>query len=54
MKKDNFWSMMNKGLKVNNNYQSTRRSSVKETREADLHNHKYKEDIGGNESNYKR
>lgn len=52
VKKD-FWSMMNKGIKVNNNYQN-RSYSQKEDKRAGVEGHQFKEDIGGNETNYKK
>jgi hypothetical protein len=53
MAKKNFWSMMNKGIKVNNNYQN-KSYSQKEEKRAGVEGHQFKEDIGGNETNYKK
>ena len=45
--------MMNKGITVNNNYQSTRKSSTQERRAEEVNGHQFKNSIGGDSGNYK-
>ena len=49
----NFWGMMNKRISVNNNYQSTRKSSSQERRAEEVNSHQFKNSIGGDSGNYK-